>query len=303
MHYSNTKRRGLQMKIIVPTNNKGGVGKTKISILLAEYFSSIKKQKVLILDFDPQCNFSRRFLKMEVDPNAPQGYIPPIHPDYNPNDPDEDPDWDGRSSIANIFFGEPVIPYPTHIENLDIAPAYADKLLLAEAQTRSEIVDKVHKRLEAFLNNNEVQSEYDIVIVDTAPSKGPLTISAIRAATHIIIPSVMEAQPIQGIFGMLQLWMQESLKREQDRPLNLIGILPNMFRQNNLHKDMLEGLKSNPSIEQYIIPVKLGQRIAFAEVDAEGAIPRTIFDLPANNAAKIEAMSLCKYVENSLSAQ
>lgn len=291
------------MKIIVPTNNKGGVGKTKVSILLAEYFSYVKKKKVLILDFDPQCNFSRRFLKMEVDPNAPQGYIPPIHPDYNPNDPEEDPDWDGRSSIANIFFGEPVVPYPTHIENLDIAPAYADKLLLAEAQTRSEIVEKVHKRLNAFLAHAEVKSEYDIVVVDTAPSKGPLTISAIRAATHIIIPSIMEAQPIQGIFGMLQLWMQESLKREPERPLNLIGILPNMFRQNNLHNDMLESLKSNPSIEKYILPMKLGQRIAFAEVDAEGAMPRTIFDLAENNIARQEALSLCEYVENSISNQ
>lgn len=285
------------MKIIVPTNNKGGVGKTKVSMILAEYFSYVKKIKTLAIDFDPQCNLSRRFIKMELDPSAPQGYYPPLHPDYNPNDPDEDSLWDGRSSIANIFFGKPVIPYPTFIEKLDLAPAHADHLLLAEAVRRTEVIEKVHKQLHKFLSCPEVGEEYKIIIVDTAPSKGPLTISAIEAATHIIIPSIMEAQPIQGIYGMMQLWMQESLKREVGRKLNLIGILPNIFRHNNLHKDMLESLKNNPKISKYVMPVTLGQRVAFAEVDVDGALPRSVFDLPDADSAKQEAIRMCEFVE------
>ncbi len=288
------------MKVIVPTNNKGGVGKTKVSMILAEYFSHLKKVKTLAIDFDPQCNLSRRFIKMELDPSSPQGYYPPLHPDYNPNDPKEDQTWDGRSSIANIFFGKPVIPYPTFIENLDIAPAHADQLLLAEAVRRTEIAEKVYKQLHKFLSCPEVGREYEIIIVDTAPSKGPLTISAIGAATHIIIPSIMEAQPIQGIYGMMQLWMQESLKREEGRPLELVGILPNIFRQNNLHKDMLESLKNNPSISKYIMPVSLGQRVAFAEVDVDGALPRSVFDLPNNDLAKQEAIRMCEFVEKKV---
>jgi len=288
------------MKIIVPTNNKGGVGKTKVSMILAEYFSYVLNKKTLIIDFDPQCNLSRRFLNMELDPSSPQGYYPPLHSDYNPNDPNEDPSWNGRSSIANIFFGRPVIPYPTFIKTLDIAPANADQLLLAEAVRRIEVAEKVHYQLHKFLSCKEVGQEYEIVIVDTAPSKGPLTISAIKAATHIIIPSVMEAQPIQGIFGMMQLWMQESLSREQGRAIELIGILPNIFRPNNLHKDMLESLKANPLISKYVLPVTLGQRIAFAEVDVDGSIPRSIFDLHDNDLAKREAITMCEFVEKKV---
>ena len=290
------QNKSIRMKIIVPTNNKGGVGKTKVSMILAEYFSYVKKVKTLAIDFDPQCNLSRRFIKMELDPSSPQGYYPPLHPDYNPNDPEDDL-WDGRSSIANIFFGKAVIPYPTFIENLDIAPAHADQLLLAEAVRRTEVIEKVHKQLHKFLSCPEVEKEYKIIIVDTAPSKGPLTISAIEASTHIIIPSVMEAQPIQGIYGMMQLWMQESLKREAGREINLIGILPNIFRQNNLHKDMLESLKNNSKISKYVMPVVLGQRIAFAEVDVDGALPRSIFDLPDSDLAKQEAIKMCEFVE------
>ncbi len=151
MKYGNTKTKEIQMKIIVPTNNKGGVGKTKVSMILAEYFSYVRKKKTLAIDFDPQCNLSRRFIKMELDPSSPQGYYPPLHPDYNPNDPNEDKSWDGRSSIANIFFGKSVIPYPTFLEHLDIAPANADQLLLAEAVRRTEVAENVHKQMHKFL--------------------------------------------------------------------------------------------------------------------------------------------------------
>ena len=39
---------------------------------------------------------------------------------------------------------------------------------------RSEVVEKVHKQLASFLNSPDVQAAYDAVVIDTAPSKGPL---------------------------------------------------------------------------------------------------------------------------------
>lgn len=280
------------MIVITPTNNKGGVGKTKVSILLAEYFAKKLRKKVLAIDFDPQCNFSHRFLNMELDPAAPEGLMPPIHPDYDENDTD----WDGRSSIADIFYGHGVVPYSTYIADLDIAPGYAMKLLAAEAVRKNEVAEKVHQQLSHFLNSADVKNAYDIVVVDTAPSKGPLTVSAIKAATHIIIPCVMEAQPVQGIYGMLQLWMQESFLRTPNNPLQLLGILPNMFKPINLHKDILESLKNDKAISKYVLPLKLGNRAAFAEVDTEGAMPSSVFDLPDSNSAKQEAVEFCEYI-------
>lgn len=277
------------MKIIAFVNNKGGVGKTTCSKIMAEYLSKVKKMSVLGIDFDPQCNFSHQYLQMEIDPVAPEGLIPPIHPDYNPED-EEDREWEGRSSIAEIFYGQGVVPYPTYIESLDIAPGHAERLLAAESVRKTEVVEKVHKQLAGFLNSEDVRAAYDAVIIDTAPSKGPLTISVMKAATDIVIPAVMEEQPVQGIYGMLQLWMQESLIREKSRPLNLVGILPNMFKQTRLHKDLLNSLQGNPAINRYILPVKLNQRIVYAEVDAEEANPRSIFDFPNDHIAKKEAL-------------
>jgi len=283
------------MKIIAFVNNKGGVGKTTCSKLMAEYISKKMQQPTLGIDFDPQCNFSHQYLQMEIDPAAPEGLMPPIHPDYDPLDP-ADQDWDGRSSIAEIFYGKGVVPYPSYVENLDISPGYADKLLAAEAIRRSEVAEKIHKQLADFLNSPDVRAAYKAVVIDTAPSKGPLTISVIKAATHIVIPAVMEEQPVQGIYGMLQLWMQESLTREKERPLHLVGILPNMFKKTRLHKDILKSLEDNPGIGKYIMPVKFSQRIVFAEVDAADASPRSIFDFNGKNTAKLEALEVCQYL-------
>lgn len=287
------------MEIIAFVNNKGGVGKTTCSKLMAEYLSKIKQLRTLCIDFDPQCNFSHQYLDMEIDPAAPEGLMPPIHPDFDPTEPD-DYDWDGRSSIAEIFYGQGVIPYPTYVSNLDIAPGHAEKLLAAESVRRSEVVEKVHKQLANFLNSPDVQAAYDVVVIDTAPSKGPLTISVMKASTHIIIPSVMEEQPVQGIYGMLQLWMQESLIRDKYRPLHLIGILPNMFKQTRLHKDILKSLQDNSAISKYVLPVKFSQRIVFAEVDAADSNPRSIFDFQDQQVAKQEAMEVCGYISERI---
>src|SRR5579872_1729445 len=289
------------MKIIAFLNNKGGVGKTTCSRTMAEYLSKVKKLPTLGIDFDPQCNFSHQYLNMEIDPAAPEGLMPPIHPDYDPDEPD-DADWDGRSSIAEIFYGQGVVPYPTFIEHLDIAPGHAEKLLAAESVRRSEVVDKVHKQLTNFLSSPDVQATYESVVIDTAPSKGPLTVSVIKAATHIVIPSVMEEQPVQGIYGMLQLLMQESLSREKNRPLQLVGILPNMFKQTRLHKDILRSLQDNSAIGKYVLPVKFSQRIVFAEVDAADSTPRSIFDFQEQHVAKSEATEVCEHIAERIFA-
>ena len=288
------------MKVIAFVNNKGGVGKTTCSRTMAEYLSKVKKIPTLAIDFDPQCNFSHQYLDMEIDPASPGGHMPPLHPDYNPHDV-EDADWDGRSSIAEIFYGQGVVPYPTYIPNLDLAPGHAEKLHAAEAVRRSEVVDKVHRRLADFLSSDDVRETYEAVIVDTAPSKGPLTVSVIKAATHIIIPSVMEEQPVQGIYGMLQLWMQESLIREKNRPLQLVGILPTMFKkQTRLHRDLLNSLQDDDAIGKYVMPVKICERIVFAEMDSENANPHSIFDFVGSHVAKDEAIEVCQYISERI---
>ena len=286
------------MRIIAVVNNKGGVGKTTTSRFLAEYFTIVKKERVLALDMDPQANFSNRYLKMEIDPYQQEGRIPPLHPNYDSGEL-EDQNWDGRSSIAGIFFGEIVFPYATYIESLEIAPSHSAKLLLAEAVTRGEVVQKVYDQLFKFLTLDEVKTSYDKIIVDTPPSKGPVTISVVRAATDLLIPSIMEPQPIEGIYGMMHLWKSETLRRPDNRPLNLIGVLPNSFdRRGIIHKDHYESLKRE--MPHYVLEAKIGRRLIYAEADADGAVPPSIFMYPGKNIARQEVLAACQEIEGRI---
>lgn len=288
------------MRIIAVVNNKGGVGKTTVTKLLAEYFSYVKGERTLAIDMDPQANFSNRFLKMEIDTYQQEGKVPPNHPSYQPDNPD-DKEWDGKSSIADIFFAELVYPYPTAIEKLEIAPSHSSRLLLAEAVTREEVVEKVYDQLSAFLRLDELSEAYDNVIIDTPPSKGPLTISVVRAATDLIIPSIMEPQPIEGIYGMIHLWKSESLRRPQDRPLNLVGVLPNGFvKRGIIHQDHLDDLRKQ--MPDHVLDSVICRRLIYSEVDADGAVPPSIFDYPNSNPAKQEVLAACKEIEERMLA-
>lgn len=286
------------MRIIAVVNNKGGVGKTTASRLLAEYFAIVKGERVLALDMDPQANFSNRYLKMEIDPYQREGRIPPVHPSYDRHAP-EDEHWDGRSSIAGIFFGEMVFPYSTYIDTLEVSPSHSSKLLLAEAVTRDEVVQKVYDQLAKFLALDDVRNSYDKIIVDTPPSKGPVTISVVRASTDLLIPSIMEPQPIEGIYGMLHLWKSESLRRTEKNPLNLIGVLPNSFdRRGIIHRDHCLSLEQE--MPEHVLKSKIGRRLIYAEADATDAAPPSIFMYPDKNPAKQEVLEACQEIETRM---
>lgn len=280
-------------KIIVNATHKGGEGKTTNSIMLAEYAALILGLRTLIIDMDPQANFSGRYIKMEYDPAYKGGKIPALHPDY---EPDVDKNWDGRSSIANIFYGEEVIPYPTAIPNLELLPAYSIKLQEAEAVTKNDVVEKVHLQLKRFLDLKDVQGNYDVIVIDTPPSKGPLTIAAIKAATHLVIPAQMEQFSIEGIYGMLQLWKQETYSRTKDNPISLVGILPNQIRDIKLHKDFQKGLYDQKEVGNYMIPHIIKKRAAYSEILVEDANPNSIFQFRANDVARMEYEAACRFI-------
>lgn len=283
------------MKILVAGNNKGGVGKTFFSSTIGEYTAKYLKKPTLLIGYDPQCNIDNRYLDMEVDPYHNECFLPPIHPDFNP----EEDDGDGRSSIADIFYDKnpSIWPYPTFIDNLDILPASGDKLLKAEAVREDEVVESVYDRLKMLLTSKALRETYELVIIDTGPSKGPLTISAIKIATHLLIPSQMEDKSIQGTYGLASVWMQESTRKQREWPLTLIGIVANQFdNRTTLHNDLFSQLQNNPEMGKYVIPHKISKRIVYAETDCKGANPRSVFDLPDKDGAKQECLKVCEYI-------
>lgn len=280
-----------KLRIITIANNKGGVGKTLLTKTLGEYAALVLGKRVLLIDLDPQTNLSRRYLKMTIMQSGGQDYVPPRHPDWQP----EDKDWNGISSSADIWFTGLTTPYPTDIENLDILPAHADMLADVELVHKKEVSDKVIKRLKRFLELEEVAEAYDFVLIDTRPSKGPLTQAALTASTHLIIPTEMAAPSVEGLFGMFSLANKVNATRANDDKLQIVGILPNKVKPATVvNKQHMELLTTDPVIGPLILPIPVQNREDYSKTMYEEF--GSIFAQPPSNKARAESQEVCSMI-------
>lgn len=138
---------------------------------------------------------------------------------------------------------------------------------------------------------------FDLVVIDTPPSKNPLVQAAIRAATHLLIPLQLEQQSIEGVNGMLQLLRRENRFRTEDSRLELLGFLPNKTRNVALHKGIMDSLKRDDLVAPHLLSCSLAQRTGVAaEADHPNASPVSVFDLPAGDKAREEATAMCETI-------
>jgi len=285
------------LRVLSVMLRKGGVGKTLLATLIAEYFGSFTNKRVLLLDMDTQQNASCALIDMEKIPDS-KAFCPPVNPDFDPNDPDMEW-WGGRSSTADLFWGKPVIPYPTEFPNLDVLPSEAARLQDVEFVRKEEVREKIYDHMRNFFMMEEVQAAYDLVVIDTPPGEGAINRSVLRSCTDVLLPVVPEEKPIQGLFYMLELIGEENSYREQ--PINLLGIVPNMVDGRYAHHAKnIESLHKDPAIGKYMAPFVLHRYSAFSAIDAPGVKPENVWGFSGNNDARKAAESLCKFVEERM---
>lgn len=283
------------MNVLTIANNKGGQGKTTLSVFISQYLAR-KGKRVLAVDLDPQCNFSQRFLEMEFDENDPEIIRPPLNPDIGE---DEAP-WDGRASSADVFLYEAAVSYTTPYENIEILPGQSKDLLRVERVSEDEVKRAVHEIFARWLHEAHLETDYDVVVIDTGPSKGPLTTAAIYAATDILIPAEMEEMAVEGLYGMLAYWNMANLQRPAESPINLLGILANKIQtRNSIHQHFYEVLCEDPTVGQYMLPQVMHAWNGYREATMHGA--KSIFDAPPSTNARQEAEAVCQLIEERMS--
>lgn len=279
-----------RQNILVVAQQKGGDGKSTLSRLIAEYASRLGN-RVLIIDTDTQCNMSRRYLVMESDGNET---IPPIHPDYA-----GEGEWNGRSSVADVFNGRAerygVFTYPTYDPNIDILPSHKTHVREIERVRVEDERDRVTVKLRPFLNSEGMLEAYDLVVIDTPPSRGPLVASAIHAATHMVVPVQMAQLSVEGLVDMIGVWRAENRARSADDPLHLVGVLPNKLLPHAIQQGILESLRQDDAISPFLIPHEIALRTAFAESDHPNARPKSVLD-SKNSRAGDEARAACHFI-------
>lgn len=265
-------------------SNKGGAGKTFTTKLLSDYAAKILKKRVLMIDLDPQTNLSKRYVEMIFNRTQSDEWSPPPHPEYNP---ETDEQWEQYPTSANIWTHGNAIEYKTDIENLYIFPGSSQMLQLIEEVDSKDIYTKVIAQFNDFIQLDDIQNDFDYIIIDTRPSKGPLVRSALNASDFALIPSEMEAPSTEGVMGMLQLCNLTNSSRSQNNKLKLLGILPNKVKNIRIHQDNLAAFRASEGINKYILPCELPDLVAYKESMSVGG--RNIFDFPKNNNARVSA--------------
>lgn len=225
--------------VIAVTNQKGGVGKTTTSINISAALALMGK-RVLVIDMDPQAHSTISLA------NEPGKYDTSLY----------DILMDKSSGIEKIIA-------KTNIPDLDVA---ITKISMAKLE--SSLIGEFdgHYRLKDALA--PVRNKYPFIVIDTPPTLGLITLNALVAATHILIPIQSSYLCLEGTDDLLETI--EKVKRIANPGLKILGVLITLHdKRTNLAKDVVERIKhvfGDKLLNTYISKsVKLEESPAYKE--------------------------------------
>ena len=184
-------------RVITIFNQKGGVGKTTTVINLAAALGKLNK-KILIIDVDPQGNSTSG---IGVDKNDLKLSI-----------------YDGLINGIDLK----KIRQKTSAENVDIIPSNVD---LAGAEI--ELIEMNNRELVLKKLIENIENNYDYILIDCPPSLGLLSINGLSASHSVLIPIQCEYYALEGVSQLVDTIML--VKRSLNPDLEIEGVVLSMF--------------------------------------------------------------------------
>ncbi|MDM9620249.1 plasmid partitioning protein RepA [Rhizobium sp. S96] len=239
------RRQGEELQVISVMNFKGGSGKTTTSAHLAQYLA-LRGYRVLAIDLDPQASLSSLF------GNQPELDVGVNETIYGAIRYDEE-----RRPVQEIIRG-------TYIPDLHLIPGNLE-LMEFEHDTPKALLQRkpddmlFFARLQAVIS--DVEDAYDVVVIDCPPQLGFLTLSALTAATSVLItihPQMLDVMSMNQFLAMTSAlleeiaeagaedrnnWMRYLVTRFEptDGPQNqMVAFLRSMFGEDVLVNPMLK---------------------------------------------------------------